>query len=358
MKVKSPTALLLAIALTLVAALPAAAMTAIGERGSAAVSFLAPLDVPPADEPPSGTVRLMSGGDVVLADSVGRRILKRGPLAPWQGVKQYFDQADLVVVNLECTISERGTAWNKTYTFRAPPAAVDSLVAGGVDVVTLANNHALDYGRLAFGDELALLDAQRVGHVGGGANVDAARAPLIVERNGLRIALLGYVLPFSGRPHFNTRQWAATATLSGLAIGTPDVVTQDVKAAKQAADVVVVIVHGGIELSSRPNKKQRRFDAAAIAAGASLVIGHHPHVLQGYVYVDKTVIAYSLGNFVFYMAGGSAVHDTAILDVTLSAQGVESLAWIPIEIHKGFPRAATAAERARISARLKRLPPP
>jgi poly-gamma-glutamate synthesis protein (capsule biosynthesis protein) len=312
---------------------------------------------PNDDPPPPGTVRLMAVGDVMLAQSIGRRIRKNGILAPWVNVKAYFDQADLVVANLECTISDRGTAWPKTFTFRAPIAAAQSLAAAGVDAVSNANNHAIDFGRDAFADTLQYLDAAGVGHFGGGANLAAARAPLIIERNGLRIAFLGYVLPFSGRPNFNTRQWAATATTSGLAIGTPDVVTADVQAAKQVADLVIVMVHGGIEYSFRPNMAQKNFDRAAIAAGATLVIGAHPHVLQGYVLEGYQAIAYSTGNFVFNYFTGDP-NDTAILDVTLSINGVESLSWIPIEIQNGFPRPATATEAARIMSHLKQLPPP
>ena len=307
----------------------------------------------------TGTVRLMAVGDVMLAQSIGRRIKQNGLLAPWTKVTGYFNQADLVVANLECVISDRGQQWPaKSFHFEAPIAAAASLAAAGIDAVTVANNHAVDYGFTAFGDTLHYLDAAGVGHFGGGANINQARAPLILESNGLRIAFLGYVLPFSTKIRFNTRMWAATQTSAGLAIGTPDVVTADVRAAKQIADVVVVMVHGGIEYSFSPNKAQKNFDSAALAAGAALVIGAHPHVLQGYVYEGYQAIAYSEGNFVFDRFTDPPELDTAILDVTLSARGVESLNWIPIEIHNGFPGQATPAEAARIRSHLKRLPPP
>jgi poly-gamma-glutamate synthesis protein (capsule biosynthesis protein) len=305
----------------------------------------------------TGTVRLMAVGDVMLAQSIGRRIKSNGLLAPWTKVKPYFDQADLVVANLECVISDRGTPWAKTFTFRAPTIAAQSLAAAGIDAVTDANNHAVDYGFDSFGDTLHYLDAAGVGHFGGGSNQAAARAPLIITRNGLRIAFLGYVLPFSGKPAFNTKQWAADAGSPGLAIGYPDVVAADVTAAKQVADIVVVMVHGGIEYSFRPNAAQKRFDLAAFNAGAALVIGAHPHVLQGYVYQNHQAIAYSEGNFVFDRFTGDE-NDTAILDVTLSADGVDSLRWIPIEIHNGFPGPATAAESARIMSHVKPMPLP
>lgn len=340
--------------LALVAALAVAPSTAAHAQASYAHGGATATDTGSVT---AGSVRLMAVGDVMLAQSIGRRIKRNGLLAPWTKVKPYFDEADLVVANLECTISTRGTKWPKTFTFRAPIAAAASLAAAGVDAVSNANNHAIDYGRDAFADTLQYLDAAGVGHFGGGANIDEARAPLIIERNGLTMAFLGYVLPFSGRPNFNTRQWAATSSVSGLAIGTPDVVSHDVAAAKALADVVIVMVHGGIEYSFRPNKAQKNFDRAALAAGAALVIGAHPHVLQGYVYESHQMIAYSTGNFVFdYFTGDP--NDTAILDVTLSADGVDSVNWIPIEIQNGFPRPAKGDEITRIMSHLKQLPPP
>lgn len=298
---------------------------------------------------------MMAVGDVMLAQTIGRRIVRKGPLQPWRKVKPFFDQADLVVANLECTISDRGTKWPKTFTFRAPaPEAADSLVAAGVDVVSLANNHAIDYGIPAFEDTLDLLDAREIGRAGGGRNRTEAHAPLIVEENGVRLAFLGYVLPFAGRPAFNTRQWAATDERPGLALGTAEAVSRDVAAVRDSVDVVVVMVHGGVEYTRAPGKAMRNFAQAAVQAGAKLVIGHHPHVLHGYRFSGGTLVAYSIGNFVFdYFTG--RMNDTAIMDVTLSRDGVESVAWIPAVIDNGFPRPAVGGEIGRILGQLPEL---
>lgn len=297
----------------------------------------------------------MAIGDVMLAQSIGRRIVRKGPLQPWRRVVHYFEDADLVVANLECTISDRGTQWPKTFTFRAPaPEAANSLVAAGVDVVSLANNHAIDYGIPAFKDTLDLLDARGIGRAGGGRDRAEAHAPLIVEQNGVRLAFLGYVLPFAGRPAFNTRQWAAGEDKPGLALGTPEVVAREVAAVRDVVDVVVVMVHGGVEYTRAPGKAMRNFAQAAVQAGAKLVIGHHPHVLHGYRLQAKTLIAYSIGNFVFdYFTG--RMNDTAIMDVTLSVNGVESVEWIPIRIQNGFPRPAVGEEIGRILDQLPEL---
>lgn len=303
---------------------------------------------------PSGTVRLMAVGDVMLAQSIGRRIVRYGAAAPWRKVVGYFDQADLVLANLECTISTRGTPWPKDFTFRAPPAAADSLVAAGIDIVNMANNHALDFGVDAFRDTLATLDSHAVSHIGGGLNERSAHAPLIVERNGLRVGFLGYVLSFAPEGGFHMREWAAGPDTPGLAVATPDVVAREVAALKPQVGVVVVTFHGGREYSRGPNRKVRDFSDAALHAGAALVIGHHPHVLQGYRRDDSTLIAYSIGNFVFdYFTGRP--NDTAILDVTLSAAGVQSVHWIPIVIKDGFPRPAVGDEIPRVMGRLVEL---
>lgn len=299
---------------------------------------------------PAGTVRLMVVGDVVLAQSTGRRIIKNGPAAPWRKVAGLLDQAELFMINLECPISDRGTSWpGKKYTLRARPPSADALVAAGVDVANLANNHTLDYGPTAFGDTLAELDARGVGHVGGGLDEAAAHAPLILERNGLRIGFLGYALYFAP----GTRsQWTAGPGRPGIVAGTPELVSREVAALRSEVDVVVVTFHGGRTNSARPDRTVREFTRAATAAGAALVVGHHPHVLQGYSREGSSLVAYSLGNFVFAYFSG-VQNDSAILDVTLSAAGVDSFTWIPVVIEGAFPRPARGAEIDRIMARLK-----
>jgi len=301
----------------------------------------------------TGVVRLMAVGDVMLAQSIGRRIVRQGPQAPWRKVLGYLDQADLLIANLECPISSRGTRWPKKYTFRAPPAAADSLVAGGIDIVNLANNHTLDYGVTAFGDTLAALDARGIGHVGGGQDETAAHAPLIVERNGLRLGFLGYALYFAPG---TMREWTAGPGTPGVAAARPEIVSREVAALRSQVDIVVVTFHGGRTNSSGPDRKVRDLTRAAIAAGATLILGHHPHVLQGYSRQGSTLVAYSLGNFVFdYFTGRQ--NDSAILDVTISASGVESFSWIPIVIERGFPRPAQGVEIDRIMARLRPIQP-
>jgi poly-gamma-glutamate capsule biosynthesis protein CapA/YwtB (metallophosphatase superfamily) len=305
------------------------------------------------DEEPA--VRLMAVGDLMLGWEVGRRITKNGVAAPWVKIEQLLDQADVLVGNLECVISTRGEPWpSKLIHLRAPAKAAESLVAGGFDVVSLANNHAMDFGSLGLADTIAALDSAHVAHAGAGANRGAAQAPAIVDRNGMRIAFLSYVLPFSSRTSFNTREWAAGTNAPGVAIDTPQAVAADVTAARSLADAVVVMVHGGVEYKSKPIAAQRAFADAATNAGASLVLGHHPHVLQGYIRRGNKLVAFSLGNFVFARFDGAS-NDSAILDVTLTPTGVSDFHWIPVVIEGGMPRPAVGAEVGRIMGRLRAL---
>ena len=335
--------------LSLVVALVVAGATTPGSAGAAT-------DRPPSTSDPAltGTVRLMAVGDVVLAQSIGQRIIRDGPYSPWRNVSAILDQADLVIANLECPISSRGTSWpGKKFTLRARPASADALVAGGIDIVNLANNHTLDYGFTAFGDTLTALDARGVAHVGGGLDAAAATAPVIVERNGLRIGFLGYALYFAPG---TKAAWMAGPGKPGIGAATPAIVSHDVTALKAQVDVVVVSFHGGRTNGTAPDREVRELTRAATAAGAALVIGHHPHVLQGYSREGSTLVAYSLGNFAFaYMSG--VQNDSAVLDVTLSAAGVDSFSWIPIVIEHALPRPARGAEIDRIVARLRPIKP-
>jgi poly-gamma-glutamate synthesis protein (capsule biosynthesis protein) len=296
----------------------------------------------------SGVVRLMAVGDLEMAFGVSRRINRIGPEVPFADVVDIFGEADLVIGNLECSLSRNGQPWpKKQLHFGATPLAARALAVGGVDAVSVANNHSLDFGPRAFLDTLGLLDAAGVAHFGGGANTAEARAPLILERNGLRIAFLSYVTSFWGPYAFTTRSWEARPDKTGIAIARVDDITADVAAARGVADVVVVSVHADGEYRRLPKRSQRRMADAAIDAGAALVIEHGAHVLQGYRRGEGTLIAYGLGNFVFPGYTGRA-KDSAILDVTLTAEGVTGFRWIPVIIREALPRPASGEDAERI----------
>jgi poly-gamma-glutamate synthesis protein (capsule biosynthesis protein) len=296
----------------------------------------------------------MAVGDVMLARSLGERLSTEG-MTPYRELGVLLGSADVTIANLECAISERGEPQPKAYTFRAPPLAAGALAALGVDVAGLANNHALDYGPDALLDTITLLGEKGIAAVGAGGNASEARRPVLVERNGLRIAFLAYVdVPVESRSGFDTRTWVATDGSPGLAWAYVDDITSDVAAARRQSDAVVVLLHAGFEYRAEPNDLQRQLAHAAIDAGALLVIGAHPHVLQRPEEYGGGLIAYSLGNFIFDEFDGAA-NDTAILKVQLGRGGVLNFEWLPMMIDNGFPRPANAEEAERVLQRVRPL---
>ncbi|HKS92605.1 MAG TPA: CapA family protein [Tepidiformaceae bacterium] len=278
---------------------------------------------------------LAAVGDIMLARSIGERVLADGPSVVFAGVEPQLSSADITVGNLETSISDEGTPAAKGYTFRAPPATAAALKAGGFDVISQANNHALDYGPAALADTRRLVQAQGIDVVGAGAGLAEAVKPAILERNGLRVAFLGFV-DTQAEGSYSEADWAATASTPGVAWATPNTIRTAVQAAKTEADVVVVMLHAGVEYATEPTALQETLAEAAIDAGAALVLGAHPHVLQPVVAYHGGVIAFSLGNFVFDGFDPPA-NTTAIFDATLTAGGVQSWKLVPVNVVDGLP---------------------
>jgi poly-gamma-glutamate capsule biosynthesis protein CapA/YwtB (metallophosphatase superfamily) len=316
---------------------------------------------PTASSTPSshpGELRLVAAGDVMLARSVGKRIASSGPEWPFQQVASILQGADIAIVNLECTMGTLGKPEPKHYRFRAPSAAAEVLKLAGIDAVSQANNHVLDYGRSAFAQAQELLAAQGIEVAGAGKDRAAAHTPVIMERNGVRIALLAYADVPVESGGFDHQGWIATESRSGMAWFELATMRQDIQAARAEADHVVVFFHFGIENRSTPTAAQRREAHAAIDAGASLVIGAHPHVLQGTERYHDGLIAYGLGNFVFDGGGWTlANRDSAILEVSFTKDSIGEPTWHPLVVQRsGQPRPATAAESRRILRRVAPLP--
>jgi poly-gamma-glutamate synthesis protein (capsule biosynthesis protein) len=256
---------------------------------------------------------------------------------PLAGVQALLQGADLALGNLECVISARGEAAQKTYTFRAAPAAAQSLAQAGLDVLSLANNHSLDYGPLALADTLALLRQAGVQPVGAGRELVEAQAPALVEVNGLRLAVLAFnaVAPPGGR-----ETWEAGAGQAGVAWAEAPTIRQAVAAAHQQAELVIVILHSGLEYSPGPMPEQLALGEAALQAGADLVVSAHPHTVQALQMQGRQVFAWSLGNFVF---DGFADRRGAALRAWLDAEGVREIEIIPLDLASGLPAPAGPA---------------
>jgi poly-gamma-glutamate synthesis protein (capsule biosynthesis protein) len=306
-----------------------------------------------AQRPLEETVQLAAVGDVMLDRALGTVIAGGDVAYPFLHVQAYLQQADLTLANVESALGDTGSPVDKSYTFRAPPAAARSLASAGIDVASLANNHALDYGPEALLQGIGLLQAEGITPVGAGPNAAAARAPAIVEVEGLTLAVLAYAnVPVEGgAPYFDTQSWTATESQPGLAWGTPQEIAADVAAAANSADHVIVLLHSGYEYVPAPSPEQRAAAYAAVDAGATLVIGHHAHILQGVEFYNEGVIVYGLGNFAFNITGPP---ETAILNVWLNKTGeraaaVRQIEFIPAVIQgTGQPAPVSGEEAAAI----------
>ncbi len=262
-------------------------------------------------------VVLAAVGDVTTGEQVGASVSTLGGDYPWSRVGATLRAADVTTANLEGAVSTRGVAVaNKEYHFRGPPALLRSArVTGGLDVVTVANNHSGDFGSVGLLDTIKLAHAAGIETVGGGANAAAALRPVIVTAGGLRIG-------FVGLSDVNPAGFNATAGSPGTAKAEPETVAAAVRAARRRADVVVCWFHWGTELHPDPSARQQQLAAAALEAGAQVVLGAHPHVFGRVSSPTRhTVIAWTLGNFVF-PSGSPDTARTGILTVELDRHGV------------------------------------
>ena len=292
-----------------------------------------------ADSDPSAsaqdeTVHLLFAGDVLLSDHVLNAYNKAGDIS---GVldgelSRVIDESDIFMVNQEFPFSGRGTAApDKQFTFRLPTEKVSMFGEMGIDIVTLANNHALDFGTDALVDTLDTLDGAGIPHVGAGRNLDEAKEPVLLEVKGKTIGFLGAsrVIPEGS--------WNASSTRPGvLTTYDPAALVAEIKKLRERCDYLVVYVHWGIERDERPQDYQRALGQQYIDAGADLVIGSHPHVLQGLEYYKGKPIVYSLGNFVF----GSSIPRTAVLQADWDGE-TTSLRLVPATSAAGYTRMVT-----------------
>jgi poly-gamma-glutamate capsule biosynthesis protein CapA/YwtB (metallophosphatase superfamily) len=241
----------------------------------------------------SGTVKLIFVGDIMVAhDEETGKLITQG-VDPFQPFAALLKDADIAVGNLECVVAEKGERVRKPYNFLADPRCLPSLKQH-FTAFTVANNHSGDFGKGAFVEQCDRLEKAGIPYFGGGRNKADAHKPWIVDRNGVRIAMLGYCEVYL--PSFQAEE-----NVPGVAWSEHDEeVLTDVRAAhaKYKADVVIPFMHWGDE-NDPPTDRQKSFARKMIDAGADVVVGAHPHVTQGAEYYRDHLIVYSLGNFLF-----------------------------------------------------------
>jgi poly-gamma-glutamate capsule biosynthesis protein CapA/YwtB (metallophosphatase superfamily) len=253
---------------------------------------------------------LAFAGDVHFT---GRTLpLLRQPATAFGPFAEQLRAADFAMINLESAVTERGEPQPKTYHFQAPATAYEAIKAAGIDVVSIANNHTLDYGQIGLLDTLDSARVAGMAVVGAGRNTDEAYAPYVTTVKGVRVGVVAL-----SQVQELASQWKPTSSRPGIAMAFDlEASLAAVRKARSLADVVVVYLHWGTEGTYCPNGEQRSLASALASAGAQVVVGTHAHMPQGDGFIGSTYIHYGLGNFLWY--GSSKSTDTGVLTVTVS----------------------------------------
>jgi poly-gamma-glutamate synthesis protein (capsule biosynthesis protein) len=295
-------------------------------------------------------ITLALAGDTMLGRKVGERLGAAPPpslVAP--DLVEVAREADLFVLNLECCVSDRGEPWpapGKPFFFRAPPAALDTLSHLEVDCVTLANNHALDFGELALLDTFDHLESAGISWAGAGVDQERARRPVVLAVGGYRVAVVGVT--------DHPEDYAAGPSSPGVAFadlrsGVPAWVTGAVEGVD--ADAILVSPHWGPNMTASPVPHVRRAGEALVRAGASLVAGHSAHVFHG---VERRIL-WDLGDFLDdYAVDPVLRNDLGLLFlVTLGPDGPTKVEAVPLKLDFCFTRLADGEESRWIDRRFR-----
>lgn len=290
-----------------------------------------------------GDTTILLTGDVLFANA-----FKAGYDA--SGIKgvikedllQELKSADILMVNHEFPFSDRGTPMeNKQFTFRCSPSYVTALQEMGTDIVSLANNHTLDYGKEALSDTFSTLDQAGILYAGAGDSVERAEELQVIEVNGKKIGFLAVsrVIPETG--------WKVENSTPGIFSCYDDTrLTELVKQAKETCDFLAVYPHWGVEYKAYPESYQTKIAQNCIKAGADVIVGSHTHCLQGVSYIEGKPVFYSLGNFIF----GQNIDRSAILKITITADDKVTFQLIPVYAAGGvtqYPDQAKAEDTCK-----------
>jgi poly-gamma-glutamate capsule biosynthesis protein CapA/YwtB (metallophosphatase superfamily) len=302
-----------------------------------------------AKQQPSVTV--VAVGDILLDRGVAQQIEKHGLHYPFARTRVLLSGADLAFGNLECPITQNGNKVMKPFCFKAKPQTASALKAAGLDVLSLANNHTLDCNRSGLVETMQNLQRQKLRWSGAGSNRKQAEAATITTINGLRVAWLSF-------SEFIPEGVFLRDDKPSIALASPEAIQRSVTQARKQAQIVIVSLHWGVEYAARPRANQTNWAKIAVDNGADLVLGHHPHVLQGLQVqtrrsgstLRRSLVAYSLGNFVFDSprAWDKRTAQTMILRCTFDRNGLLSAEVVPIIIQQSQPRPANLAEAQTI----------
>ena len=301
------------------------------------------------------TFTVAIAGDLLFdpAYAAGHSAVARGVAGSYTaGALEVMRGADAFIVNNEFTYTRGGTRSGKTFAFRADPRHAAMLQEMGVDLVTLANNHTWDYGAQGLLDTLATLEAAGIPYIGAGRNLADAMRPAVFSAGAMRIAVL------NATEIERNGVWTHPAGEQSPGVFRcydPGLLLEAIRRAKAENDFVIVIPHWGIEGQRLPDARQQSLALQMKEAGADLIAGGHPHVLQSVGFADGIPVAYSLGNFLFH----SGVYDTGILEVTFDARNkaLRSVRMVPMQCRNFLVMTLDGAEKEQYLARLRNISP-
>ncbi|WP_168119365.1 CapA family protein [Paenibacillus sp. HB172176] len=290
-------------------------------------------------------------GDVLPGEYLNALMEQNGFGYPYEKAFFYLSEPDITAGNLELPITLGGTPIEGTqYVYKGSPDALPALKKAGFDVLSLATNHAMDQGVEGMRDTIAYLDEAGLGHMGTGNNDTEAFKPYVMEAKGIKVAFIGVskVIPY--------KELKADSNVPGIAETYETTrAVKAIQAAEEEADITVVMVHWGEDNKDMPVDYQKQYARAYIDAGADLVIGSHPHVLQGFERYNGKWIAYSLGNFIFSSYPKGANAETGVLDARCSKDGECELAFNPMIVVQGQPNPLEGEASEAMLARLSSL---
>lgn len=293
------------------------------------------------------TITVVMVGDIMLDRGVEHMINKEGGgdfRFPFLEIANELKGANLLFGNLEGPISDKGVKVGSIYSFRAEPEAIEGLSFSGFDLLSLANNHAFDYGREALEDTLSRLKEAGINFVGAGFNENEAYSPFIMEVNGStgastelsRISSPQVKIAFLAYTNLGSPNWQAVGESSGIAWLSEEKLKEGVKSAREEADIVIVSFHFGEEYQTEPNEEQKYFSRLAVDCGADFVLGHHPHVVQtNEIYREKHIF-YSLGNFIFDQGFSEETMKGQIVEILIKNKKIEEIRPLEIKINRFF----------------------
>ena len=307
-------------------------------------------DANPYWDPWHAQAKFGAAGDVMLDRDVKKAGLEKGWEWLFAEAAPLLRTMDIAFCNLECPIGSKGRFINM---FQAPPEAIAGITYAGFNVVSLANNHILDYHHEGMQETMAILAENKIAGVGAGGNIEEARRPVIIEVNGITIGFIAYTEMWFVHAR-EPISWQATEEEPGVVPARLDYVWEDITALRDKVDIIVASFHWGKEYEDEPTAEQKALARTAVDAGADLVLGHHPHVLQGIEFYKQGVIAYSLGNFVFDQRL-PGTQESMVLEFTLSKQGVLDLTIHPVYIQNMQPIILEGSRKAYLLNRIKGL---